>query len=556
MSKAIVNGNPIYNQFPIFVTESGWSVTSGNLDDWANKCVNENLGGAVFFWWNAPASGQGPPTVNADGINLSSYGIVWRDHFWKAPGMPNGFANTGGNIAVTSVALNVQTATLAVGGTQQLIPTVSPSNASNQAVTWTSSNSSVASVNASGLITGVAAGTATITVSTNDQSKTATCAVTVSGGSSINIPSKIEAENYNSQSGTQNEPTTDVGGGQDVGYLGVGSYMNYNVNVSTAGSFKVDLRIASPNNGSQLQIKSGSTVLTTMTLPNTGGWQNWQTVTTPSFNLPAGAQTLQVYVSVSGFNINWLQFNSAGSVPAKLSGTPFGTAPAWSTGSEFDKAFDGNTATFFDYLNSDGGYTGIDLGTGGATVSKIKFYPRAGYESRMNGGKFQGSNTSSTAGFTDIFTITATPATTWVTLDVSTVSYRYLRYLSPTGGFGNVAEIEFYGITGSSGARLGTNDNMKLMLKEEPRNKVEGEEVQIFPVPATGILNVKFKNSGSQNVHISLRDVLGKIILNTTFNANEGNNIYTIDILTIPPGIYFLSLDGEKISTIKKIVIN
>jgi len=401
---------------------------------------------------------------------------------------------------------------------------------------------------------------------------------------------------------------------------------------------------------------------------------------------------------VDGYgDVNEIEFygNSVVSVQNKLSGTTFGTTPAWSTGSEFDKAFDGNTSTFFDYLNSDGGYTGIDVGTGGATVSKIKFFPRAGYESRMNGGKFQGSNTSSTAGFTDIYTITTTPATTWVTVDVSTVSYRYLRYLSPTGSYGNVAEIEFYGvlsspaietelsrtgwiasssvpsgdgpsnaidgnqgsrfspdinqasgqwwavnfgsakslsriqvdysywpqdymrgyavytstdginwgtpiITGSgtsssantsivfpliittqylkiqltqsvsgnwftiaefhayttgSGARLGTNVNKKLMIKEEPENKVE-EELQVYPVPTSGILNVKFVSSESKNLHISLRDILGKMILDTFFKANEGINIYTLNISTHPPGIYFLSVENGKINTVKKIIIN
>ena len=182
-------------------------------------------------------------------------------------------------------------------------------------MTWSSSNNSIASVNSSGLVTAVSAGSATITVTTQDGNKTATSSITVNSNG-VTIPSKIEAENYNSQSGTRNEPTTDVGGGQDVGYLAIGSYMNYNVNVLSAGSFTADLRIASPNNGSEIQIKSGSTILTRITVPNTGGWQNWQTITTPSFNLPAGLQTLQIYVSISGYNINWLQFNSAGSVPA------------------------------------------------------------------------------------------------------------------------------------------------------------------------------------------------------------------------------------------------
>lgn len=84
------------------------------------------------------------------------------------------------NVAVTSVSLNPASASLAVGGTQQLTPTVLPANATNKNVTYSSSNTAVATVNATGLITAVANGTATITVTTVDGSKTSTCAVTVS----------------------------------------------------------------------------------------------------------------------------------------------------------------------------------------------------------------------------------------------------------------------------------------------------------------------------------------------------------------------------------------
>jgi uncharacterized protein YjdB len=84
------------------------------------------------------------------------------------------------NVAVASVSLSPTTASLAVGGTQQLTPTVLPANATNKSVNYSSSNTAVATVNGSGLITAVANGTATITVTTISGSKTSTCAVTVS----------------------------------------------------------------------------------------------------------------------------------------------------------------------------------------------------------------------------------------------------------------------------------------------------------------------------------------------------------------------------------------
>jgi uncharacterized protein YjdB len=84
------------------------------------------------------------------------------------------------NVAVTNVSLSPASATLSVGATQQLTPTVLPSNATNKTVSYASNNTGVATVNASGLVTAVSNGTATITVTTADGNKTSTAVITVS----------------------------------------------------------------------------------------------------------------------------------------------------------------------------------------------------------------------------------------------------------------------------------------------------------------------------------------------------------------------------------------
>ena len=83
------------------------------------------------------------------------------------------------NVPVDRVALSPSTLNLKEDETGTLTATVEPSNATNKNVTWESSNTSVATVDASGLVTAVSAGTATITVTTEDGDKTATCEVTV-----------------------------------------------------------------------------------------------------------------------------------------------------------------------------------------------------------------------------------------------------------------------------------------------------------------------------------------------------------------------------------------
>ncbi len=82
-------------------------------------------------------------------------------------------------ISVKGVSLNATTATVEAGNTYQLTATVQPTNATNTNVTWSSDKTDIATVDEKGLVTAKAAGTANITVTTEDGSKTATCAVTV-----------------------------------------------------------------------------------------------------------------------------------------------------------------------------------------------------------------------------------------------------------------------------------------------------------------------------------------------------------------------------------------
>jgi len=80
---------------------------------------------------------------------------------------------------VSSVTLDKTTAKLAVGKTLTLKATINPSYATNQVVTWKSSNTKIATVSSSGVITAKKAGTVNITVTTKDGKFTATCKVTV-----------------------------------------------------------------------------------------------------------------------------------------------------------------------------------------------------------------------------------------------------------------------------------------------------------------------------------------------------------------------------------------
>ena len=89
-------------------------------------------------------------------------------------------------VSVTGVELNKTSATLPVGETMELTPTVAPEDATNKNVTWSSSDGNVATVDSTGKVTAVGKGTAKITVTTEDGGHTATCVVTVVDKTELN----------------------------------------------------------------------------------------------------------------------------------------------------------------------------------------------------------------------------------------------------------------------------------------------------------------------------------------------------------------------------------
>ena len=96
-----------------------------------------------------------------------------------------------GTIAVSAVAVNPTTAAVKPGATVTLSATVTPEDATDKTITWSSSDEKVATVDG-GKVTGVAEGTATITATTKSGDKTATCTVTVSEDAPAVIEDTLE----------------------------------------------------------------------------------------------------------------------------------------------------------------------------------------------------------------------------------------------------------------------------------------------------------------------------------------------------------------------------
>ena len=173
------------------------------------------------------------------------------------------------------------------------------------------------------------------------------------GGTAAAVPGAVYAENYDtggqgvaynvtSVNGTDNgyrsdgvdlEATTDTGGGaNDLGWTAAGQWFNYTVNVATAGTYTVGLRLAAPTavtDGLHIANSAGTNLSGNVNVPASGGWQTWTTVTA-TVTLPAGTQTLTVDQDSGGWNINFLAFglNSSGGGGGGVDAPYGGTAAA------------------------------------------------------------------------------------------------------------------------------------------------------------------------------------------------------------------------------------
>ena len=131
----------------------------------------------------------------------------------------------------------------------------------------------------------------------------------------------IQAESYSSMSGIQTEATTDTGGGSNVGYADTGDWMAYfNVNFPTSGNYVIEYRVASAVSGARISsdLSAGTIQLGAVNIPNTGGWQNWQTVS-QTVNVNAGTYNFGIYVQNTGVNINWFRITKSASALAAKS---------------------------------------------------------------------------------------------------------------------------------------------------------------------------------------------------------------------------------------------
>lgn len=277
---------------------------------------------AVGGWFDG---GVTPDAGDLPAAMLVDYVRVYKEGQGEDPGTA---------VPVTSVALNQTAAELTVGGTAQLSSVVAPADATNKAVTWSTSDGSIAAVDQTGKVTGIAAGTAVVTVRTADGNKTASCTVTV-----------------------KSQPTVIIVGDEVKGLKVTGNTALFYVNGATFADLHYKINNGGQQNVAMALAGSGNY---TYTISNLGAGDVIEYFFT--YNPGTGALDTGTYTYIHGVT----QGNPGGEAPetgqdvaafksVSCSGSESGAFPV-------SNLTDGNTGTRWASNFSDDAWFTIDLG--------------------------------------------------------------------------------------------------------------------------------------------------------------------------------------------------
>ncbi len=397
------------------------------------------------------------------------------------------------------------------------------------------------------------------------------------GGTAWAIPGKIEAENYdlggqnvafydNTAGNSGNsfrtddvdvEASTDVGNGYNVGYVAAGEWLEYTVNVA-AGTYKLDTRLAATAAGKSFHIEmDGVNISGAISVPNTGGWQTWQTVTVNNIALTAGQKVMRIYFDTDGMNLNYVNF-STGTTPP-----PSNQAPTVSLTSPANNATLNAPATITISANAsdvDGTVSKVDfIINGSATpLATDNTAPYSYSWTNVAAGTYtitakatddKGATTVSAPVTVVVKTVTGGTCTTpaWNSTAVYTAGNRASRN-------GNVYEAKWWTqgddpllsgqwdvwkLIGACNARIGatsTDDDMS----------ASANYISVSPNPSNGLLYVDMNTADVSEISVQLFDSFGHEV----FSAKEVKSGEVLNIQSLAIGIYVMKIAaGSQILT-------
>lgn len=224
-----------------------------------------------------------------------------------------------------------------------------------------------------------------------------------------------------------------------------------------------------------------------------------------------------------------------------ISGTVIGTNGSWENNASVTKeyVFDFNVNSFFD-APSGSAWVGLDLGKDAAyKIDSIRYVPRSAQESRMANGVFEISNSPAFTEKTILFTVQGVPGFSYqlATNIAQHTAGRYLRYVCPTDGFGNVAEIEFYGQPIGTGFFKNIANNLKADITVDRITKK---------------IHISLPEQTVANGKLSIFSQTGSLLM--IKNISQPNSI--VDCNQLSKGFYIIQVSSDKnLQYSKKIIL-
>ena len=358
---------------------------------------------------------------------------------------------------------------------------------------------------------------------------------------------KIEAENYSNMSGIHTEKTSDVDGGLNVGWQENNDWMDYSVNVPSAGIYTVNFRVATTNTGVQFQLRNATgTALTTVTVPNTGLWQTYQTVSA-QVALPAGQQTLRIYTTEAkstGWNINWWEI--ANPAPAVFSRKIEAESYASMNGIGTETTGDENGGLNVGWQeNNDWMDYAVNIPAAGTYTVNFRV------ATTNTGVQFQLRKADGTA-----LTTVTVPNTGWwqtyqtvssqVTLPAGQQTLRIVTTDAKANGW-NINWWEITNVANQNTVSASSNRSDVALMKPEGKTGIEA-----FPNPAIDRFLLRVNNKLSGKMNVVLFNASGGIQKQFSLIKATGDTQTYLSIGDLPAGTYMLKTSiGDWSETIK-----
>ena len=407
-------------------------------------------------------------------------------------------------------------------------------------------------------------------------------------GTPIPIPGIVEAENYDN--GGQNiayndlteaneggsyrndkvdiEPCTE--GGFNVGWIRAGEWLEYTVDVQNSGGYVLEASVAATSSGKSFHLEvNGLDITGSIGVPNTGGWQNWQMVST-RLDLSSGIKVFRIVMDTNDFNLDKIIFKDS-DVPDNQS--PSVTIASPSNNTSF---IEGETVTITANASDADG-----------VIGKVEFFVDGNKISEDNASPFQiswtavsGTHIISAKAFDDD---NASTFSSGITISVeentdgdscSEAQYvesgnyaagsivqnlgsRYECKPYPYSGWCNGASWAYapgegsywqdawilLGPCASFSSANYTDNSLQMHISEEYRRE-EDDKVFASPVPADDFLNLRLSEVPVRSIQII--SLSGNILFEKVITNSKNTPTDTrIDITSLPSGIYFYRINSD-----------